>query len=250
MCVLSLAWRAHPRWRLVMAGNRDELHSRPAAPLARWEDASHVLAGRDLLSGGTWTGVGEQGRFAVVTNLGGYGPPDPERASRGALVSDILTGQGPYAAPVLADLEAFNPFNLISAEGERAWFRSNRPEPVQIELTPGVYGLSNGSLDEAWPKTERLKADLSDWLAGPAVKPEALLDGLEQGRQAETPRPSPGAVFNAAASPVFIRNPIYGTRCGTVVAIDADGRGLIVERRFDAEGEVSGETRLEFTWPA
>ena len=250
MCVLSLAWRAHPRWRLVMAGNRDELHSRPAAPLARWEDGTDVLAGRDLLSGGAWAGVSEQGRFAVVTNLGGHGPPDPDRASRGALVSDLLTGQGAYAAPGLADLEAFNPFNLISAEGERAWFWSNRPQPAKSELKPGVYGLSNGALNEPWPKTERLKTALSDWLAGPADRPVALLDALEQGREGVTPRPSPGAVFNAAASPIFIRNPLYGTRCGTVVAIGEDGRSLIAERRFDPEGAVSGETVLEFAWPS
>lgn len=249
MCVLSLAWRAHPRWRLVMAGNRDELHSRPAASLARWSGSGEVLAGRDLLSGGTWAGVSEHGRFAVVTNLGGYGPPDPERASRGALVNDLLAGEGRYAQATVDDLGDLNPFNLISAEGERAVFWSNRPEPVRMELAPGVYGLSNGALDEPWPKTQRLKTLLADWLAGPATHPLDLLDGLQEGRLVETPRPVPGVVFNAAASPIFIRNPLYGTRCGTVVAIGEDGRGLIAERRFDVQGEVAGETVLEFAWP-
>lgn len=249
MCVLSLAWRAHPQWRLVMAGNRDELHSRPAAPLARWESSGAVLAGRDLLSGGTWAGVSEQGRFAVVTNLGGYGPPDPERASRGALVNDLLAGQGHYAAAGVADLGDFNPFNLISAQGDRALFWSNRPEAVQLTLEPGVYGLSNGALDEPWPKTERLKTVLSDWLSGPATRPQDLLDGLEEGRLTQTPSPTPGVAFSPAASPIFIRNPLYGTRCGTVVAISEDGRGLIAERRFDADGVVVGETVLEFAWP-
>src|SRR5690606_36381371 len=66
MCVLAFAWHAHPRWRLVLAGNRDELHARPAAPLARWPDPdSALLAGRDLRSGGTWLGVSERGRLAV-----------------------------------------------------------------------------------------------------------------------------------------------------------------------------------------
>lgn len=249
MCVLSLAWRAHPRWRLVMAGNRDELHSRPAAALARWPGPGEVLAGQDLLSGGTWAGVSEQGRFAVVTNLGGYGPPDPERASRGTLVNDLLAGEGVYAQATVDDLGAFNPFNLISAEGDRALFWSNRPEPVRIDLAPGVYGLSNGALDEPWPKTERLKTLLADWLTGPASHPLDLLDGLQEGRLVETPRPVPGVAFNPAGSPIFIRNPLYGTRCGTVVAIGEDGRGLIAERRFDAQGEVAGETVLEFAWP-
>ena len=67
MCLVAFAWKTHPRWRLVMAGNRDELHARPTAPLAAWADAP-VLAGRDLRSGGTWMGLGPAGRVAVVTN--------------------------------------------------------------------------------------------------------------------------------------------------------------------------------------
>ena len=68
MCLVALAWNVHPRWRLVVAGNRDELHARPTAALARWADAP-VLAGRDLCSGGTWMGLGPDGRVAVVTNV-------------------------------------------------------------------------------------------------------------------------------------------------------------------------------------
>jgi uncharacterized protein with NRDE domain len=97
MCIAAFAWRAHPRWLLIAAANRDEYHARPAASLARWPDADHVLAGWDLQSGGTWLGVSEQGRFALVTNVRGYGLPDVDRASRGALVSDLLTGAGRYA---------------------------------------------------------------------------------------------------------------------------------------------------------
>lgn len=77
MCVLALAWKAHPQWRLVVAGNRDERHDRPAAGLRRWDEAAGVLAGQDLQSGGTWLGVSDQARFAVVTNLRGYGAPNP-----------------------------------------------------------------------------------------------------------------------------------------------------------------------------
>ena len=89
MCVLAFAWRAHPRWRLVAAGNRDELHTRPTTELAHWEAPDDFLAGRDLQSGGTWLGVSEEGRFAVVTNVRGYGLAQPGRPSRGALVADL-----------------------------------------------------------------------------------------------------------------------------------------------------------------
>ena len=48
MCLLVLAWRAHPRYRLVVAANRDEFHERPTAPLAKWPEPNDILAGQDL----------------------------------------------------------------------------------------------------------------------------------------------------------------------------------------------------------
>ncbi|WP_336962511.1 NRDE family protein [Sphingobium aquiterrae] len=252
MCVLAFAWRAHPRWQLVVAGNRDELHARPAQPLGRWDDADHVLGGRDQLSGGTWLGVSEEGRFMVVTNLRGFGAPRPDAPSRGLLLKDRLVGMGPYVDPSDADLAAFNPFNLVSVSDGVAEFWTNRPDPLRRRLSPGVHGLSNGALDEPWPKTVRLKAILGDWLSGDAARPESLLDGLQE-EALDAPRGvaiAPSDVpLEPTVSPIFIRDPIYGTRCGTVVAIDHDGQGVIVERRFDAAGAMAGETRLTFAWP-
>src|SRR3546814_12114071 len=76
-----------------------------------------------------------------------------------------------------SDLD-FNPFNLIVADRERAQFLSNRPETARSRLAHGIYGLSNGALDEPWPKTMRLKALLLDWIVKAATPPEALLAGL------------------------------------------------------------------------
>ena len=67
MCIVAFAWKAHPKWQLVAIGNRDELHARPAEAAHRWEEHEHLLAGRDSVAGGTWLGISEQGRFAVVT---------------------------------------------------------------------------------------------------------------------------------------------------------------------------------------
>ena len=50
-------------------------------------------------------------------------------------------------------------------------------------------------------------------------------------------------------SPIFIRNPVYGTRCSTVVAVDDQGQGVIIERRFAVDGGEAGETALPFSWP-
>lgn len=250
MCVAAVAWAAHPAYRLVAIGNRDEYHERPTAPLARWPGG--VIAGQDLRGGGTWLGVSQAGRFALVTNLRGYDLPDPGKASRGALVTDQLTGQGPYGDPATVPLDAFNPFNLIAADSDAAHFLSNRPRQIRTALPRGIYGLSNGALDEPWPKTLQLKAALTDWLNAGQAGTDALFAALacetraDIGLHTATPSDVP---LEAPETAPFIRDPVYGTRCSTVVVIDQSGAGMIAERRFDADGRAAGETVIRFAWP-
>ncbi len=239
MCVAALAWAAHPRWRLVVAANRDEFHARPTAPLARWDNG--VIAGRDLEAGGTWLGVNDAGRFALVTNFRLPGYPKPGLASRGGLVVDWLLGQ------LDPDAAKLNPFHLLRVGPEGAGHVSNQPVPTLRALEPGLHGVSNGHFDQPWLKTQRLTGAVTEWLATDSDDPAGLFAALAD----ETPLPSeadsegPEAPF----SPVFIRNAVYGTRCSTVVLIDAAGQGTIIERRFGLDGEPSGETILGFDWP-
>jgi uncharacterized protein with NRDE domain len=237
MCVAALAWHAHPRWKLVMAGNRDEFHARPTAALADWGDG--LLAGRDLQAGGTWLGI-KPDRFALVTNYRVEGYPLPHLASRGALVTDWLRhGQ-------LGEIAAMNPFNLWLVEGEQLHFVTNHPERVHLPLGSGIHGLSNGGRDDRWHKTARLEAALAEWLereADPAALLDALADDeLDPGAFERDDGPIPE--FSA----VFIRSPEYGTRCSTVLAVDAAGAGTIIERSFDADGQESGLVKLDFRW--
>jgi uncharacterized protein with NRDE domain len=241
MCVLAFAWRPNSRWRLVVAGNRDELHARPAQTLARWDSPPHLLAGRDLLSGGTWMGVSEESRFAVVTNVHGYGMPDPDLQSRGALVVRLLSGQVPV---VDAELVArFNAVNVISVEGDQASFFANRPASQHRSLEPGIYGLSNADLDAPWPKTLRLRSGVEQWLADARTDTAELLDLLAEGRATPV-----DPLVKPERSPLFIRNPVYGTRCSTVVLVDWDGQGTIVERSYSADAAITGQTELSFNW--
>ncbi|MBO9726031.1 MAG: NRDE family protein [Novosphingobium sp.] len=242
MCVAAVAWQAHPDWPLVVAGNRDEFHARPAAPLAQWQDGSAIVAGRDLLGGGTWLGVSTEGRMVLVTN---YRVPEgsvPGRPSRGKLVTDLLQGRPPEA------LTAMNPFNLVEVAGDHARFLTNYPQIESRPLTPGIHGLSNGGFDLPWPKTVQVEQALADWLSSGSGDPVPLLASL----RAETPDPrlarredGPEPRF----APVFIRDPVYGTRCSTVIAVHRSGRGLIAERSFAPDGKVTGEVRIDFAWP-
>ena len=49
MCLLVLAWQVHPRYRLIVAANRDEFHERPTAAMAKWAPPDDIVAGRDLV---------------------------------------------------------------------------------------------------------------------------------------------------------------------------------------------------------
>ena len=247
MCVAALAWHAHPNWQLVAIGNRDELHERSSASLARWIDCD-ILAGRDLVGGGTWLGVSETSRFALITNRRGFGDPDPAKRSRGELATALLRGDD-----VPAPLQSYNAFNVLAAGSGGLSYLTNRPEPLRAPLGHGVYGLSNGALDEPWPKTLALKTAVTDWLAAGDTDPEPLFAALRD----ETLPPlgvSPSQMseqtYEPRDTPPFIRGAVYGTRCSTVVTVDADGAGRIIERRFDADGTVTGDTALDFRWPA
>ena len=246
MCVAAIAWNAYPDWHLVAIGNRDEFHERPAAPLAQWDGPGDIIAGRDLQSGGTWLGVSEQGQFVLVTNLRGYGTPDPARKSRGELVSRLLAGE---EAP--QTLEVYNPFNLLHVTPAQANFLTNRPEDTHAHLASGIYGLSNGTLDEPWAKTLQLKSSLQSWLAeeGDQFDPLfATLTSEELPDMGTHPLSPSDIAIEPSETPPFIRHQLYGTRCSTVVAIDRTGHGRIVEQRFDAGGQKTGETALEFRW--
>ena len=234
MCVAAIAWLAHPRWRLAGIGNRDEFHGRPTAPLDEWDNG--IIAGRDLQAGGTWLGIHPAGRFALVTNLRAEGYPKPGMASRGALVTDWLLGQR------LGDLAAMNPFNLFVAGPDGAELLTNHPAPQRQPLAPGIHGLSNGSFADRWYKTLRLEAALAEWLVAGDDDPAPLFAALADRTLAPD---TPDAEFSS----VFIANPAYGTRCSTVVLVDDDGQGTIIERSFDASGAATGEVTLEIGWP-
>ena len=247
MCVAAIAWNAHPDWQLVAIGNRDEFHARPAAPLAEWNEPDGIIAGRDLQSGGTWLGVSSAGQFVLVTNLRGYGAPDPARASRGELVTRLLEGESTPDA-----LDRYNPFNLIHVNAAGAQFLTNRPQDARANLSHGVYGLSNGTLDEPWAKTMQLKEALVDWLVATGSDTAPLFAALTNEDLDDFgfhPRDPSDIAVEANETPVFIRNPVYGTRCSTVLTIDRAGNGRIMERRFAESGEFSGESAFEFRWP-
>lgn len=256
MCLLLFALDAHPRHRLVVAANRDEVTERPAAPLGWWADAPAVLAGRDLEANGTWMGVTRDGRWAALTNVrepkvGDSHPknPRPARRSRGDLVAGFLAGAETAeaaAARVHAERDAYDGFNLVLRDGASTWSVSTRTD-APAELGPGVYGLSNDVLDTPWPKVVRGKAALRAALAADPVTPDALLDLLRDDRPAPDdalPDTGVGLAWERTLSPAFIVAEGYGTRVSTALTLGRDGHVEVAERTWRAGG-AEGETRRE-----
>ena len=254
-----LAWRAHPRYPLVVAANRDEFHERPAAALAPWPAPDSFLAGRDLRAGGTWLALDRARRFGVVTNFRDLQPPKPGAPSRGELIPHYLSQGAPPAhffgalAPRAA---SYSGFNLLLADAESLWYGCNRAQPFARALPPGVYGLSNGFLDTPWPKLERVRAAFGAWLGAPAGDTEGLLallaDRTRVADDALLPETGVARDWERVLSSPFVLHPDYGTRSSTVLLLSTDGHALIRERRFDPKGLTSGETEFALNpgeWP-
>jgi uncharacterized protein with NRDE domain len=255
MCLLVLAWNAHPRYRLVIAANRDEYHDRPAAALAHWTSPPDILAGRDLRAGGTWLGIDRHRRFGVVTNFRDLLRGGPQAPSRGDLIPSYLAGEAP-AKDYLAALEPraanYGGFNLLLADPQSLWYASNRNSPFARALSAGVHGLSNERLDTPWPKLRRVRRGFEDWLRdGPAAEGGALFALLSDREPAIDEGTVPGEWDRILSSP-FVLNESYGTRCSTIVAIEPAGGCYLAERRFDRGGVCTGEAEYRLApgeWP-
>ncbi|MDX1420159.1 MAG: NRDE family protein [Rubricoccaceae bacterium] len=245
MCVLFFAYRRHPRYRLVFAGNRDEVYGRPTAPAAPWPDCPGVVAGRDLEAGGTWLGARGAGRWAVVTNVRDLPAHRPDARSRGELVSDFLCSgrsAAEYAAAVFDERAAYNPFNLLVDDGDALHYVSTHTAAAEA-LAPGVYGLSNATLGVRWPKVSR-GLDAFERLLAPAdPSPGALLDLLHDDARApddQLPDTGVGLDRERMLSSVFIASPDYGTRASTVLLLEDGDAGLFVERTYGGGGTPGG----------
>lgn len=250
MCLVAFAWKSRPRWRLVLAGNRDEFHARPTVSLAPWP-GSEFLAGRDLRSGGTWMGLGAHGRVAVITNVRDGLPAPFAGPSRGALPIGFLAGDASaraHAAALAAVAADYAPFNLLLADADGCCYVGNHPASGAHAVPPGIHGLSNGAFDAPWPKTLRLRAALQAWVDTNHDGLDPLWQALADERiaaDADLPDTGVGIDLERRLSPAFIRGRDYGTRASTLVLVGHDGDSRIIERRFGPEGVFEGETALQ-----
>jgi uncharacterized protein with NRDE domain len=197
MCVIFIGHQILADTPLLVLFNRDECWDRSTDPLHRWETTEttgeDLVAGQDRLMKGTWLAMHRpSGRFAALTNVQPLDDDDSTattatadvttphqsgpnkknhyhhgnsrkavKQSRGSLVVDFCISNEPvetYRETVLAGTATlYDGYNLIYGTIATGFFYySNRFAPQKLQ--PGVlYGLTNGTLDDAWPKVQRGK---------------------------------------------------------------------------------------------
>lgn len=242
MCLITFQWQAGSDTKLILSANRDEFLHRPALEMHPWKEEDGVYAGKDLSQGGTWLGVQKNGRFAALTNhrdMRAKGPKDP--SSRGNLVLDFLTSNLPtleYLQALEQTAHLFAGYNLIVCDGQQLAYFSNKSGQAPTVLESGVYGLSNGLLNDPWPKVELAKQQLNQWLAIDDFShpPTHLLSSTEIADDSLLPDTGIGLDMERVLSCQKIITPNYGTRCSTGI-IFSRSKIQIEEISWHANGE-------------
>ena len=252
MCLINFHFQNHPKYKLIVVANRDEEYKRPTKEAHFWEDEPTILAGRDLQQMGTWLGISKSGRFAALTNFRNPKLPNAPK-SRGEIVKDYLTC---YLDPIefISNLKEnrhqYGGYNILIGDGNEL-FHYNNIFDESIKISPGTYSLSNCSLNTPWPKVKKGMKELN-YLTSQLkseIEIEQLFKLVSDRTTApveELPDTGVGLELEQLLSPMFIQMPHYGTRCSTVLLIDANNHVTFVERTYE-DGEFLFDKKFEFT---
>jgi uncharacterized protein with NRDE domain len=240
MCLIFIALKSHPQYKLIVAANRDEFYDRKTAPAGYWPDHPQILGGRDLEAGGTWLAMNTYGRIGMVTNFRDPKNIRADAPSRGQLVTDFMLtpmSAQAYLESLLPVQAKYNGFNLITGNADELWHMSNYGTRL-TRLTEGVFGLSNHLLETPWPKVMRGKERVTGILRAPSISPDDFFNILfDDAIAPDTQLPDTGVGLDRerALSAMFIKSPGYGTRCSTVVLIDQSNKAIFAERVYDPQ---------------
>lgn len=248
MCILFIALQQHPDYPLILCANRDEYHHRPTAAAHFWPTEPQLLAGKDLSAGGSWLGVNRRGDLAALTNIRAPHLIRDDCRSRGELVIKAL--QSPMTPTwLLQHRQDYNPFNLVfgSAAG---LFCCNSLSGEILPLTAGFHAVSNGALDDIWPKMAQGTRALQQLVgAEQPLDTEALLALMRDATEAdEAQLPATGIEpeWERKLSAIFIRHPQYGTRSTTLVLQHRTGIMQFIEVRYNSAGRELGQEKFQF----
>ncbi len=239
MCISLIAIKYHSNYPLIIISNRDEYHSRLTKSAHFWDEYPGLLAGKDLEAGGTWFGINKSGNIALLTNVRTSNKKDTNKKSRGLLVVDYLKGnisQDEYLLYLTSTQDMYNGYNIIFGNYKILYYYNNIKNISKI-LTKGIYIISNGTLNEMWPKCKRLK-ELFLTTVSPtskSVDKETLFEILKDTTQFPDqllPDTGVGLKKERFLSPIFIKDYTYGTRTSTVLLVDKFKNITFIEKNY------------------
>jgi uncharacterized protein with NRDE domain len=277
MSIIAIAWRAHPDFPLVILMNQDGPHHETLNPATWWTGQLECFAGKDA-SGGTSLGITREGRYAAVTAFRDNQPIDTSLPTIGQLPVDYLVSEDAPVAHVrqfMRNRGSHPPFNLIVGSTRQAYYAGTNTR-LPLALTQGVHTISNGLLDEKWPKCVQLEqlfgaylktyggftillgmyptlasspARDAELLPKPATKEitqeeiaSAAFTMLSDRTTYESGLPDTGVDEDEEErlSACFVIGKEHGTRTSSVLIMGRDGQVRFEERSFDTAGQQSG----------
>ena len=235
MCLLLFAYKTHPKYKLILVANRDEFYNRSTQEAHFWKENTDVLAGKDLVAGGTWLGINKKGYFSALTNFRDGTNNNQNALSRGNLTKNyLLNGGDPLSYLFRTQFQAtkYNGFNLLVADKDNLMYYSNQEKIIKT-LHSGVYGLSNHLLDTEWGKLTRGKEKLSGYIKNKDLDTTSLLNFMNDTTPASVlPNTGVPIEWEKMLSPMFIKSPKYGTRCSTAILWDYEDNIIFEERNY------------------
>ena len=250
MCLIAFAWDCHPKYKLILVANRDELYDRPTRQAQFWEDKPTVFGGRDLQAQGTWMAVSKNGKFGALTNFRDPRNIRPEAKSRGEIIPSFLENdQSPeeYINNLHAKSENYNGFNLLVGDYTNLIHYSNAERKMN-RITPGIHGLSNALLDTEWPKVNKLKEDFAKVVETEFENTDLLELLKDDSIFEENILPDTGVSreWERALSPICIQTEKYGTSISTVLTMDRFGNVAFTEVTLPVGGRAASTVNFEF----
>lgn len=246
MCLILIAKDYHPKYKLIIAANRDELYERLSFSLHYWDDGSDIYAGKDLKAGGSWFGINKTGKLAAITNFremnnikkSRYDKDVPYTPSRGKLVIDYLRNNisvDEYKNYLNKTANDFNGYNLIYGNINELFYFSNETKDFK-ELNQGIYGISNHLLDTPWFKVRKGKYLFNELLKNDEIIVDDIFKILmddEKANDNELPATGLSKQIEKEISSIFIKTEKYGTRSSTILLVDKEDNGNLIERNYD-----------------
>lgn len=253
MCLIVFAKNFHPRYKLILAANRDEFYDRPSTAAGYWNEFSYLIAGKDLKANGTWLGITRQGKIAAVTNFRDFysQKEKTEFKSRGKLVTKFLTENftpNDLSNYLTNNRSEYNGYNLIYGATDELYHYSNISNAVTM-IENGIHGLSNHLLDTAWPKVHSIKLKFGEILLSNEISIDEIFNLLSDEKQFDDellPDTGVGLDYERILSSIFIKSSIYGTRSSTVITIDMEDNVQFVEGTYDNQNGGSTFINHEF----